>query len=412
MSVVLKLKNQSELFNEVKNKIIINDLNITDMKDLKEELFVKYSNELSLIPQCKCGRLKGNYLKNEYCEACSTYVEDRFNELKPFIWVYKLRDDLPFLSPYIWGTINLLMGKDDSLRWLADTTYNPPSVQSYLHTIASLIGGRGYLNVINNLDKILEFIKGYSKFKKPEKQLHIDELLKRIKSEKQNMFTDYLPLFNNNFFVVEKNNKDTYTSSVLGDIIDIAMMVITTVNNYKVTPKRQEITTAKIIAKISNLFQKYVKDNLAGKKKLVRKHIYGTRAHFTGRAVITAIAGKHEYDDLHLPWKVAIPLFRPHILNVLMKKGYTYRDASDKIFAASTTFDEEIYEIFNHFIQSHPSGGIPALFHRNPTLLQGSMQLFKITKIKRDMNDRTISLSILVVKAPNADFDGFEENVA
>ena len=412
MSVILDLKNMEDLFNETSNKIIINDMRIFDIKELVEQLFIKYENELTLIPKCKCGKLQGNYLKGEYCNACSTYVEDRFNELKPFIWVRQMRSDIPYLSPYIWTTINMLMGKENPMRWLADTTYNPPKIQSFWHTIKAIIGGRGYLNVINNLDKMLNWLKTYSKFKSPEKQLIIDTLLKKITENKDEVFSPYLPLFNNNFFIIEKNNKDRYTSSVLGDIINVATLALNTVNAPRVTDKRLEITTAKIVALVSDLFVKYVRENLSGKKKLIRKHIYGTRAHFTGRAVITAISGKHEYDELHVPWSIAVPLFRPHIINLLVKKGYNYREASDKVFAASTTFNDEIYQLLKVYITNTPEGGVPCLFHRNPSLLQGSTQKLRITKIKTDTGDNTIALSTLIVKSPNGDFDGLFKKVA
>ena len=58
------------------------------------------------------------------------------------------------------------------------------------------------------------------------------------------------------------------------------------------------------------------------------------------------------------------------------------------------------------FITSRPDKGMPCLFHRNPSLLSGSSEYLRITKIKRDTGDNTISLSTLVVKAPNGDFDG------
>ena len=39
-------------------------------------------------------------------------------------------------------------------------------------------------------------------------------------------------------------------------------------------------------------------------------------------------------------------------------------------------------------------------------MLQGSSQRVRITKVKTDPSDNTISFGILIVKAPNADFDG------
>lgn len=42
---------------------------------------------------------------------------------------------------------------------------------------------------------------------------------------------------------------------------------------------------------------------------------------------------------------------------------------------------------------------------------RGSAQRLKITRIKRDINDPTIGLSIIVVKGLNADFDGDQVSV-
>lgn len=41
-----------------------------------------------------------------------------------------------------------------------------------------------------------------------------------------------------------------------------------------------------------------------------------------------------------------------------------------------------------------------------PSLLQGSAQTVYINKVKNNVHDKTVSMSILIVKAPNADFDG------
>lgn len=51
--------------------------------------------------------------------------------------------------------------------------------------------------------------------------------------------------------------------------------------------------------------------------------------------------------------------------------------------------------------------GIPIVLQRNPTLDRLSAQLLYVTKIKWDnLEDNTIGLSVLVLKGPNADFDG------
>jgi len=49
---------------------------------------------------------------------------------------------------------------------------------------------------------------------------------------------------------------------------------------------------------------------------------------------------------------------------------------------------------------------------RNPSLHEGSAQLFYIPDIKIDLRDKTIWISPLVIKASNGDFDGDEFNVS
>jgi hypothetical protein len=54
--------------------------------------------------------------------------------------------------------------------------------------------------------------------------------------------------------------------------------------------------------------------------------------------------------------------------------------------------------------------GIPCLLQRNPSLVRGSAQQFYITHVKPDPSINTISISVLCLAAPNADFDGDEMN--
>ena len=63
-------------------------------------------------------------------------------------------------------------------------------------------------------------------------------------------------------------------------------------------------------------------------------------------------------------------------------------------------------ELFKELINESPAKSIPVILQRNPTLVRLSAQYLRVTKIKIDPSDNTISLSVLVLKGPNADFDG------
>jgi hypothetical protein len=51
------------------------------------------------------------------------------------------------------------------------------------------------------------------------------------------------------------------------------------------------------------------------------------------------------------------------------------------------------------------------VLNKVPSLLQSSSLHLRITRIKPNINDNTISLSVTVCKGPNADFDGDQMNL-
>ena len=46
------------------------------------------------------------------------------------------------------------------------------------------------------------------------------------------------------------------------------------------------------------------------------------------------------------------------------------------------------------------------MLNRNPSLHRGSIQAVRITRIKTDPDDNTLSMSYLIAKSFNADYDG------
>jgi hypothetical protein len=63
-------------------------------------------------------------------------------------------------------------------------------------------------------------------------------------------------------------------------------------------------------------------------------------------------------------------------------------------------------QLFQELIAESPYDGIPIILQRNPTLVRLSAQALRVTKIKTDPHINTISMSVLALKGPNADFDG------
>jgi hypothetical protein len=84
----------------------------------------------------------------------------------------------------------------------------------------------------------------------------------------------------------------------------------------------------------------------------------------------------------------------------------------DQLFRESALqYNPLLDTLLKELISESPHGGIPVTFGRNPTLARGSIQVLYVTHIKTDPEIITISLSVLVLRGFNADFDGDEMNL-
>lgn len=400
-----KLVSLDDMYNQAEDKIVVNrqiSYMSVDFKELEELIYTKYEDMISLIPQCSCGKTKGGWLLNKTCSYCGTKVKRTFDNIEPIFWIEKLRDDLPFLNPGFYMLLRDTVSKKvDFPRWISDTTYNPPRIPPLFYQIADYIGGRSYKNFINNIEKILIFLKNNSVFKSSlPKSERIHDLIEVYNHNKDVLFSDYLPIPNRRMFVMEINSKGKFPTTFVSDAVEITRFAIVANN---ATDKRLEINTAKILAKITKLFDNYNKE-FGAKEGIIRKHIYGTRSHFTARAVITSLPTYYDYDEIHVPWIFGPTIFRPHLLNIFVNRlGMNYKEADKLLLEASTRYIPEVDEALQILIKECPFKGIPVLIHRNPSLLIGSSQRVYITKFKTNVDDTTISLNTLIVKSPNGD---------
>lgn len=174
---------------------------------------------------------------------------------------------------------------------------------------------------------------------------------------------------------------------------------------YKSSVKQNRVSKA--LFKLIDFYVDYIKKQISKKEGILRKHVYATRVHFSFRTVITSIEGEHRHDDIYIPWFIAIGVFRPHLVNKMLKMGFDYNHALGYINSKARTHDILIETIFNELLSEAPGGrGVVALLNRNPSLAQGSIQKVFIAKIKTDVTDNTISLSVLCLPAFAGDLDG------
>jgi len=403
--------------------IFINDLDYDSESDrnyLKESLFVTLkSTTIDIVPSCFCGAVSANYLKGGICNLCDTEVKDRFGDFKPFVWMKRIKGAPPFIAPWFVASIDKLMGKSNErsiLRWFGDTTYNPPLPPSKstvpseeaLYDKVKLLPKfeRSYGFFINNLEDILLCILSYKQHAK-DKSKRIQYMIEVYRNHKDDILTDIVPVTHKDLIIEEKSSKGSYVKASRSQVINVAETFMRYCNSDKKIYRDR--ATALAVQSLADMTVGIMKDFVSGKTGLVRKQIMGARLHFSFRQVLTPIMGVHSYDECHMSWRSAVVVFRPHIINKLYKEGYSNKEVNRMMYKALTIFDAHIHSIMNDLI-NESENGVPTWVQRNPSQNSASILIVRITKIKTNPEDTTVSLSALLFPFMNGDIDGDELN--
>ncbi|MDX1608104.1 MAG: DNA-directed RNA polymerase subunit beta' [Candidatus Spechtbacterales bacterium] len=139
---------------------------------------------------------------------------------------------------------------------------------------------------------------------------------------------------------------------------------------------------------------KSLADMLKGKQGRFRQNLLGKRVDYSGRSVIV-VGPELDLHQCGLPKKMALELFRPHVINKIIDEELAYN-----VRAANHLIDEappEVWAILEEVIQ-----GKYVLLNRAPTLHRLGVQAFQPVLIEGN----AIQLHPLVCTAFNADFDG------
>lgn len=401
--------------------VIINDvpsLSEDDTKKLESLIFTRFSGDLlSNVPSCECGEVNGEYNMNVRCVHCGTVVKPIFDQdLEPITWLRAPRGVRALINPLIWTMLKNRFksgfGKFNIIQWLCDTTYAPTAVapkKLYMVEQIMIKGkpiGRGLNYFIDNFDDIMQELFEHPLFRKNRGKG--DNLRRLLKVERDKIFCQYLPIPHRSLLVLEQNDLgwfvDTITTGAM-DAVHILAGIDTDSNMFQTYVK--ENRTVKSINQLSEYFELTYRDTMAGKEGTFRKHVVASRSHFSFRAVVSSLTNAHNYKEIHIPWGVATSVLREHLKNKLLKLDYTPNEAVKFIDEHAEHYNPFLDSLFKELIAEAPSGiGISCTLNRNPSLGRGSIQHVYISHVKTDVHDPTVSLSILIVKALNCDFDG------
>lgn len=380
------------------------------------------TTSFSLIPSCACGETTKqntpNIKEGDLCPYCYTEITTHSNrKIESRLWIRPPKDVKAFLSPWFVTTLLDVYKTKGSgstvIHWLLDpydNGFDQVEVINYLqyHGVK-----RGINYFVENADRIMELLNNDDIFRKDNakrNQLYVTYL-----KNKHLLFPTDIPITDKSFNIHEKSHLGSYVDQGTVRPYMAAVNAILGLKRLRRPPSvsRQEHVAAKVCFSLANYYESYISSFHNVKSGEYRRGVYGGRLPWTSRQVITSIVEPHDYDEMHFPWKAAIPLYEHHITNYLLKRGYTPNQCKSKILTAINVFDQEIADILDDIIATSPfhtayskKPGLMHLHNRNPTLKIGSIQTVYITKIKHDLNDITKSISVLTQSVMNSDFDG------
>lgn len=394
--------------------IIINDLPCTtesDKEHIKELTITQLSSDtLATVPTCggSCNATRGRIYLGTTCPACGNVVRTSIEESsRSLLWIRAPKGVKRMISPIAMRMLSgyFSKGSYDAISWLIDPAYsNTSRVPAEILKLEARNHTRDLNYFTERFDNILEDLIDIF----PEKpKRSYTELRGWIEKFRHCLFPKHLPLPSKNLFIADKTILGIYMEESIQESLDtIYHFVSIDKDFYDQSPRVILNRTARGLSRQAAFYNKYIGSNMQPKPGHMRRQQYGARNVWSGRSVIVSQTGDHKYDEVGLPWRVVVPLFQHHLAGKLMRRGMMVNEALDHIFRNVANYDPLIHELLDECFAEAPSGRGPSVIvHRNPTLQGGSMQRF-FAYFKTDPTDPCISLSILTVTAPNADFDG------
>ena len=375
MGVYLEHVDHDELFvNSPLSPIIINDIPTVNEEQkayLDSLIFKRFESDLlSNEATCECGSTTGGYKLGVICPNCNTVVKDEMDqELHPLVWIRTPVGVKKLMNPIILMKLLRHFNKSNFslIEWLINTDYTSGGVKpGYIEGLMAAGVKRGYNNFIANIEEYLTLMFDIRIFRSKKGQFdalyHL--VMKDLKEGK--LLSNYVPLINRSLLIIEETKVGKWVDPIVMGAID-AIRTISSIDDPVMgfTARQKENRTAKTLIALANYYKDTVDVVLSDKPGMFRKHVFACRNHFSMRNVISSLTKAHRYDELHVPWGAAVTLFKLHLMNKLLKRGFTINDATALLHQCVYRFDPLIRQLFDELFKESRDEGWYCLFKRN-----------------------------------------------
>lgn len=414
------IENFDNLFNQLNTKPVMADeldLSTEEGQTLFNELvYSRYEGDVfTNVPRCPCGHTVGGEKEGENCTRCGYTCQTPTEQtIEPLVWIRAPKNVGAFLNPQVYQMLMTKMMSQgfSTLDWLIDPKYKGPrlnSIQEELLLSSKLKRGMKYF--YENLEHVMETVFAartvvYRGTKRETVVLVKTSTAKEIRQflevVKDDMFASVLPFPSKIGFIIENVGSMKYIDPEMRPALN-AMISIAKVGKECKTRGDAESRVARATRDLANYYKMNEDAKIFPKEGVLRKLVYGTTPHFTFRTVITSEHLPHDHETIRIPWGAAVMMFKLHIGNKVLKENYTPNQWLALIYDNVQRKHHKLDKIFDELIEESPGGRGPScLFTRFPSLKHNSSSRFYIN-VKREPKHMSTSMSIIAVKAANAD---------
>lgn len=364
---------------------------------------------------CTCGKMQGKFYEGTICQKCQTPVEFVGLNVNKYGWIdlslskyneegEKIQDgNGTHLIEYIpYAQLEKVIGRENLRNIIHVRNIITITGELDLEELEELRSQSaetkywyyGIDEFYNHYNEILDYYYNLRDCKYPK----LYEYLK----DKDEVFTDKIPVIS----IILRPAMRTEDGLKLDDInikYQNILKNLEILNEPGLIKIIRDSTVEQIQAEFMQLSEEIL-DAIKSKSGLIRNQICGTRINFSARNIISPAKAGTKIDELEVPYLTFLELYKFEIINILKNTENVSLKAAEKIwFNATKEFDKKIYLIMEKMIKDNEVG---VLLNRNPTIAYGSILYLKISKIKRDYSDVTMSLSNSILTCLAGDYDG------
>jgi DNA-directed RNA polymerase beta' subunit len=355
---------------------------------------------------CKCEKFTGKLFEGVICDICNSQVELVEANIDKIGWIdlkdfYIIKYISYMLLEKVIGRENLRMITKSPDKITIDGNIDLEEVKK----VQSQNENQKYwfIGTQEFKSKYLEVLDYYHKLNE-EKEKKSYEFLK----DSDDIFTNKIPVIS----IVLRPAMRTADGLKMDELNNIYINILTSVKILDDKTNNNElskiITLEALQAQYFQLSQEIL-ENVKSKGGLIRNQIMGTRINFSARNIISPAKAGYKIDEVVLPYLTFLNLYKYELINTISRiKEIKIIEAEKLWYKATLKLDEEIHMIMKKMIMDQE---VAILLNRNPTISYGSILYLKITGIKKDYNDLTMSIHNGILSLLAGDYDGDVLNI-